>query len=69
MALKRIDTNPIVEMVARKNKKFRKYLELKKKGKIIRTQPKLPGMKKGKSVKVKCKLKNKKIYANSFSVL
>ena len=53
MALKRIDTNPIVESVARKNKKFRKYLELKKKGKIIRTQPKLPGMKKGKSVTIK----------------
>ena len=53
MTLKRIDTNPIVESVARKNKKFRKYLELKKKGKIIRTQPKLPGMKKGKSVTIK----------------
>ena len=53
MVLKRIDTNPIVESVARKNKKFRKYLELKKKGKIIRTQPKLPGMKKGKSVTIK----------------
>ena len=53
MALKRIDTNPIVESVARKNKKFRKYLELKKKGKIIRTQPKLPGMKKGKSITIK----------------
>jgi len=53
MALKRIDTNPIVESVARKNKKFRKYLELKKKGKIIRTQPRLPGMKKGKSVTIK----------------
>ena len=53
MALKRIDTNPIIESVARKNKKFRKYLELKKKGKIIRTQPKLPGMKKGKSVTIK----------------
>jgi hypothetical protein len=53
MALKRIDTNPILESVARKNKKFRKYLELKKKGKIIRTQPKLPGMKKGKSVTIK----------------
>jgi hypothetical protein len=53
MTLKRIDTNPIVESVARKNKKFRKYLELKRKGKIIRTQPKLPGMKKGKSVTIK----------------
>tara|TARA_R100001129_G_scaffold67245_1_gene45795 strand:+ start:270 stop:899 length:630 start_codon:yes stop_codon:yes gene_type:complete len=53
MTLKRIDTNPIVESVARKNKKFRKYLELKKKGKIIRNQPKLPGMKKGKSVTIK----------------
>ena len=53
MTLKRIDTNPIVESVARKNKKFRKYLELKKKGKIIRTQPRLPGMKKGKSVNIK----------------
>jgi len=53
MALKRIDTNPIIESVARKNKKFRKYLELKKKGKIIRTQPRLPGMKKGKSVTIK----------------
>ena len=53
MTLKRIDKNPIVESVARKNKKFRKYLELKKKGKIIRTQPKLPGMKKGKSVTIK----------------
>ena len=53
MTLKRIDTNPIIESVARKNKKFRKYLELKKKGKIIRTQPKLPGMKKGKSVPIK----------------
>ena len=53
MALKRIDTNPIVESVARKNKKFRKYLELKRKGKIIRTQPRLPGMKKGKSVTIK----------------
>jgi len=53
MTLKRIDTNPIVESVARKNKKFRKFLELKKKGKIIRTQPKLPGMKKGKSVTIK----------------
>ena len=53
MTLKRIDTNPIVESVARKNKKFRKYLEFKKKGKIIRTQPKLPGMKKGKSVTIK----------------
>ena len=53
MTLKKIDTNPIVESVARKNKKFRKYLELKKKGKIIRTQPKLPGMKKGKSVTIK----------------
>ena len=53
MTLKKIDTNPIVESVARKNKKFRKYLELKKKGKIIRTQPRLPGMKKGKSVNIK----------------
>ena len=53
MALKRIDTNPIVESVARKNKKFRKYLELKRKGKIIRTQPRLPGLKKGKSVTIK----------------
>tara|TARA_R100001443_G_scaffold56624_1_gene67573 strand:- start:39300 stop:39473 length:174 start_codon:yes stop_codon:yes gene_type:complete len=47
MTLKKIDTNPILERVARQNKKFRKYLELKKKGKIIRTQQKLPGMKKG----------------------
>ena len=46
MTLKKIDTNPILERVARQNKKFRKYLELKKKGKIIRTQQKLPGMKK-----------------------
>lgn len=48
MTLKKIDTNPIVQGVARKNKKFRKYLEeLKKKGSTIRKQPKLPGMKKG----------------------
>jgi hypothetical protein len=51
MTLKKIDTNPIVQGVARKNKKFRKYLEqLKKKGSTIRKQPKLPGMKKGKDV-------------------
>tara|TARA_R100001129_G_scaffold182934_1_gene164375 strand:- start:744 stop:1310 length:567 start_codon:yes stop_codon:yes gene_type:complete len=48
MTLKKIDTNPIILGVARKNKKFRKYLEeLKKKGSTIRKQPKLPGLKKG----------------------
>jgi hypothetical protein len=48
MTLKKIDTNSIVQGVARKNKKFRKYLEeLKKKGKSVRKQPKLPGMKSG----------------------
>ena len=46
----KITMNKLVEDMARKNPKFRKFLEDKKSGKRIRTQPKLPGMKKGDAV-------------------
>ena len=46
----KITMNKLVEDMERKNQKFRKFLEDIKSGKRIRTQPKLPGMKKGDAV-------------------
>ena len=43
----KITMNKLVEDMARKNPKFRKFLQDKKSGKRIRTQPKLPGLKTG----------------------
>ena len=43
----KITINKLVEDMARKNPKFRKFLQDKKSGKRIRTQPKLPGLKTG----------------------
>ena len=45
--------NRIIERMRRKNKKFDKYMKQEEDKKIIRIQPKLPGMKKGKSVSIK----------------
>ena len=45
--------NRIIADQRRKNKKFDNYMKQKEKKKIIRIQPKLPGMKKGKSVTIK----------------
>ena len=41
----KITMNKLVEDMARKNPKFRKFLQDKKSGRRIRTQPKLPGLK------------------------
>ena len=43
----KITINKLVEDMARKNPKFRKYLQDKKSGKRIRTQPKLPSLSTG----------------------
>ena len=43
----KITMNKLVEDMARKNPKFRKFLQDKKSGRRIRTQPKLPGLKTG----------------------
>tara|TARA_R100001509_G_scaffold160417_1_gene128206 strand:- start:59 stop:763 length:705 start_codon:yes stop_codon:yes gene_type:complete len=51
----RIDkpVNRIIQNMRRKNKKFDRYMKQKEGKRIIRIQPKLPGMKKGKSVTIK----------------
>ena len=51
----RIDkpVNRIIQNMRRKNKKFDRYMKQKEGKRTIRIQPKLPGMKKGKSVTIK----------------